>query len=31
VKRLNGNTMTQYERRKKFGSRLRGRSFDKRE
>jgi hypothetical protein len=31
VKRLNGSTMTQYERRKKFGSRLRGRSFDKRE
>ncbi|HYD83751.1 MAG TPA: hypothetical protein VEA63_06850 [Opitutus sp.] len=31
VKRLNGKTMSQYERRKKFGSRLRGRGFDKRE
>lgn len=30
VKRLNGKTMSQYERRKKFGSRLRGRGFDKR-
>lgn len=30
VKRLNGQTMSQYERRKKFGSRLRGRGFDKR-
>lgn len=31
VKRLNGKTMSQYERRKKFGSRLRGRGFEKRE
>jgi hypothetical protein len=31
VKRLNGSTMSQYERRKKFGSRLRGRGFEKRE
>ncbi len=29
VKRLNGKTMSQYERRKKFGSRLKGRGFDK--
>lgn len=31
TKRLNGTTMSQYERRKMFGSRLRGRGFDKRE
>lgn len=31
VKRLNGQTMSQYERRKKFGSRLRGRGFEKRD
>jgi hypothetical protein len=31
VKRLNGKTMSQYQRRKKFGSRLKGRGFDKRE
>lgn len=31
VKRLNGTTMSQYDRRKKFGSRLKGRGFDKRE
>ena len=31
VKRLNGSTMSQFERRKKFGSRLRGRGFDKRD
>ncbi len=30
VKRLNGTTVSQYERRKKFGSRLKGRGFDKR-
>ncbi|HRE45293.1 MAG TPA: hypothetical protein PKY87_15160 [Terricaulis sp.] len=30
VKRLNGKTMSQYERRKKFGPRLRGRGFEKR-
>jgi hypothetical protein len=30
VKRLNGKTTSQYERRKKFGSRLQGRGFDKR-
>jgi hypothetical protein len=30
VKRLNGKTMSQYERRKKFGSKLRGRGFEKR-
>lgn len=29
VKRLNGITMSQSERRKKFGSRLKGRGFDK--
>lgn len=29
VKRLNGKTMSQYDRRKKFGSRLRGRGFEK--
>lgn len=29
TKRLNGTTSSQYERRKKFGSRLRGRGFDK--
>lgn len=27
VKRLNGEAMSQYERRKKFGSQLRGRGF----
>lgn len=27
VKRLNGEVLSQYERRKKFGSRLRGRGF----
>lgn len=31
VKRLNGQTMSQCERRKKFGSRLRGRGFEKRD
>lgn len=31
MKRLNGTTMSQYERRKKFGSKLRGRGFDKRD
>ncbi|GIK49902.1 MAG: hypothetical protein BroJett013_25990 [Alphaproteobacteria bacterium] len=31
VKRLNGTTMSQYERRKKFGSQLRSRGFPKRE
>jgi len=31
AKRLNGKTMSQYERRKKFGSRLRARGFEKRE
>lgn len=30
TKRLNGTVMSQYQRRKKFGSRLRGRGFDKR-
>ena len=30
VKRLNGTKMSQYERRKKFGSRLKGRGFEKR-
>jgi hypothetical protein len=30
VKRLNGMTMSQYERRKKFGAKLRGRGFEKR-
>jgi hypothetical protein len=30
VKRLSGRTMGQYERRKKFGAKLRGRGFDKR-
>jgi len=30
TKRLNGTTMSQCERRKKFGSRLKGRGFDKR-
>lgn len=29
VKRLNGTTMSQYERRKKFGAKLRGRGFEK--
>ena len=31
AKRLNGSTMSQYERRKKFGVRLRGKGFEKRE
>ncbi|UPT63347.1 MAG: hypothetical protein M0D54_01920 [Hyphomonadaceae bacterium JAD_PAG50586_4] len=31
TKRLNGTTMSQCERRKKFGSRLRGRGFEKRD
>ncbi len=31
TKRLNGTNMSQYERRKKFGSRLRGRGFEKRD
>lgn len=31
VKRLNGKTLGQYERRKRFGPSLRGRGFDKRE
>ena len=31
VKRLNGTTMSQYERRKKYGAKLRGRGFEKRE
>jgi hypothetical protein len=30
MKRLNGTTMSQYERRKKFGPMLRGRGFEKR-
>src|SRR5262245_33561220 len=30
VKRLNGTTSSQYERRKKFGAKLRSRGFDKR-
>lgn len=30
VKRINGQTMSQHERRKKFGARLKGRGFDKR-
>ena len=29
MKRLNGTTMSQYERRKKFGAKLRGRGFEK--
>jgi hypothetical protein len=29
VKRLNGTTLSQYERRKKFGPKLRGRGFEK--
>ncbi len=29
-KRLNGTTLSQYARRKRFGARLRGRGFDKR-
>ncbi len=29
LKRLNGTTMSQYERRKKFGAKLRGRGFPK--
>ena len=31
VKRLNGQTMSQHERRRKFGSRLHGRGFEKRD
>jgi hypothetical protein len=31
MKRLNGITMSQYERRKKFGPKLRGRGFEKRQ
>lgn len=31
MKRLSGTTMSQYERRKKYGARLRGRGFKKRE
>jgi hypothetical protein len=31
MKRLNGTTMSQYERRKKYGAKLRGRGFEKRE
>jgi hypothetical protein len=31
MKRLNGTTMSQYERRKKYGATLRGRGFEKRE
>jgi hypothetical protein len=31
VKRLNGKTMSQHERRKRFGSRLKARGFEKRE
>ena len=31
VKRLNGTTMSQYERRRKFGAKLRGRGFPKAE
>ncbi len=31
TKRLNGTMMSQYERRKQFGSRLRGRGFEKRD
>lgn len=31
VKRLNGETMSQYERRKKFGATMKGRRFQKRE
>lgn len=30
VKRLSGQTMSQHERRKKFGPKLRGRGFEKR-
>jgi len=30
MKRLNGTTMSQYERRKKYGAKLRGRGFEKR-
>jgi hypothetical protein len=29
MKRLNGTTMSQYERRKKFGAKLKGRGFEK--
>lgn len=29
MKRLNGTTMSQYERRKKYGAKLRGRRFEK--
>lgn len=31
IKRLSGKTISQYQRRKKFGPKLRGRGFDKRE
>ncbi len=31
MKRLNRTTMSQYERRKKYGAKLRGRGFEKRE
>jgi len=31
TKRLNGTTMSQYERRKRYGAKLRGRGFEKRE
>jgi hypothetical protein len=31
MKRLNGTTMSQYERRKKFGPKLKGSGFEKRE
>jgi hypothetical protein len=31
TKRLNGATMSQFERRKRFGSKLRGRGFEKRD
>lgn len=31
TKRLNGTTMSQYERRKKYGAKLKGRGFKKRE
>ncbi|MBL8537530.1 MAG: hypothetical protein JNM59_09030 [Hyphomonadaceae bacterium] len=31
MKRLNGTTLSQYERRKKYGSTLKGRGFEKRD
>ena len=31
MKRLNGTTLSQYERRKKFGAKMRGRGFERRE